>query len=40
TQVQIIQPTILTTNITACAATNCVEDPVPLGGAEMMPTEW
>ncbi|CAG8691672.1 19896_t:CDS:2 [Rhizophagus irregularis] len=26
-------------NITACAATNCVEDPVPLGGAEMMPTD-
>ncbi|CAB4397045.1 unnamed protein product [Rhizophagus irregularis] len=25
-------------NITVCAATNCVEDPVPLGGAEMMPT--
>ncbi|UZO28111.1 uncharacterized protein OCT59_021654 [Rhizophagus irregularis] len=29
---------ILAMNITACAATNCVEDPVPLGGAEMMPT--
>ncbi|PKY18625.1 hypothetical protein RhiirB3_405810 [Rhizophagus irregularis] len=26
-------------NITACVATNCVEDPVPLGGAEMMPTD-
>ncbi|CAB4376254.1 unnamed protein product [Rhizophagus irregularis] len=30
---------ILAMNITACAATNCVKDPVPLGGAEMMPTD-
>ncbi|CAG8435832.1 13394_t:CDS:2 [Rhizophagus irregularis] len=37
---KIVQPMILATNITACTATNCVEDPVPLGGAEMMPTEW
>ncbi|PKK62684.1 hypothetical protein RhiirC2_870071 [Rhizophagus irregularis] len=38
-QVQIVQPMILAMNITACAATNCVEDPVPLEGAEMMPTD-
>ncbi|CAB4487346.1 unnamed protein product [Rhizophagus irregularis] len=25
--------------ITACAATNCVEDPVPIRGVEMMPTD-
>ncbi|CAG8766481.1 23100_t:CDS:1, partial [Rhizophagus irregularis] len=39
TQVQIVQPTIIAMNITACTATNCIEDLVPLGRAEMMFTE-
>ncbi|PKB99589.1 hypothetical protein RhiirA5_366337, partial [Rhizophagus irregularis] len=26
-------------NITVCAATNCIKDPIPIRGAEMMPTD-